>query len=307
MKWREQGKAEGRVREGQQHVLPTCKEYYRNHCNVADGCMFQISEFDWLVGPTRNGFARYLFNGWKRLSCFQSYPYPFDSRERTMSTIHPTMSSKRSWLVAFGDSTTRIKTFDVIERCAILVLFAYFLTRTLSAFLLTWNAGNLLMLLTESMLVGFILCRKSANSLSLRWGDWILAFGATSLPLLAEPKVSAPHFWNDLAVTLMFLGLIVQVVSKLALGRRFGVVAANRGLCLFGPYRIVRHPIYMGYLFTHIGLCLLNPAIWNIALFACVYALQIPRILAEEKMLGEDEAYQQYKQVVPYRLVPGVF
>ena len=225
-----------------------------------------------------------------------------------MSTIQPSISASRGMQALFvGDASSRLKAFDLIERFSILSLYAFFLTRMLSAYMATGNTGNLLMLVTESILVGFIICRKSANSLSLRWSDWILAFGATSLPLLAKPQVSAPYLWNDLAIVLMFVGLFIQVVSKFALGRRFGVVAANRGLCLYGPYRLVRHPIYMGYLFTHIGLCLLNPSAWNLVLFACVYALQVPRILAEERMLGEDEGYQQYKQVVRYRLVPGVF
>ncbi len=224
-----------------------------------------------------------------------------------MSTIQPTVSPKREWVAILGDSTERLKAFDFIERFAILTLYAFFLTRMLSAYLLTWNIGNLLMLATESMLVGFVICRKSANSLSLRWGDWILAFGATALPLLARPQVSAPHLLNDLAVYLMFGGLFIQVLSKFALGRRFGIVAANRGLCMYGPYRYVRHPIYMGYLFTHIGLCILNPSPWNLVLFLCVYALQIPRILAEERMLDQDEEYRKYKQLVRYRLVPRLF
>ena len=104
-----------------------------------------------------------------------------------------------------------------------------------------------------------------------------------------------------------FVGLLVQVVSKFTLGRRFGVVAANRGLCLFGPYKIVRHPIYMGYLVTHIGFCLLNLTAFNLVLFTCVYAFQVPRILAEERMLSEDPDYQKYKASVQYRLVPGLF
>ena len=225
-----------------------------------------------------------------------------------MSTIQSTIGTARGWQTLFStDTSLRLKTFDFVERTAILVLYAFFLSRMLTAFLSTWNPGNLIMLVTESILVGFILCRKSANSLSLRWSDWILAFGATSLPLLAKPLVSAPHVWNDFAVVLMFLGLIVQVVAKFALGRRFGVVAANRGLCLYGPYRLVRHPIYMGYLLTHIGLCLLSPSMWNLVLFALVYALQIPRILSEERMLSEDQDYQQYKQIVRFRLVPGLF
>ncbi len=195
----------------------------------------------------------------------------------------------------------------MVERTAILVLYAFFLSRMLTAFLATWNPGNLLMLVTESILVVFVIFRKNAQHLSLHWADWTLAFGATSLPLLAIPQTSGPSPLHHLAVPLMFVGLVFQVVSKLALGRRFGIVAANRGLCLFGPYRVVRHPIYFGYLMTHVGLCMLNPSPWNLILFAVVYALQIPRILAEERMLSQEESYRDYQRMVRYRLIPGVF
>lgn len=196
---------------------------------------------------------------------------------------------------------------DVVERCAVLILYGFFLTRMLQNFLATYNIGNLLMLVTESILVGFILCRRRANNLSLRWSDWGLAFGATSLPLLVHPQSMGPQFWDSFAVSLTFVGLSIQVISKLTLGRRFGVVAANRGLCMSGPYRIVRHPIYMGYLFSHVGFLLLNPTLWNLALYLCVYSLKIPRILAEERLLGEDAEYQKYKGIVRYRLIPGIF
>lgn len=220
-----------------------------------------------------------------------------------------TSSPKASirWWAFNPQSDARLRLLDFVERIAILLLYAFFLTRMLSAFLQTWNLGNLVMLITESILVALIICRKPANHLSMRWGDWMLAFGATSLPLLARPQVSETHVWDSLAIVLTFVGLAIQVASKLTLGRRFGVVAANRGLCMSGPYRIVRHPIYMGYLFAHVGFCLLNPTAWNLLLFAAVYTLKIPRILAEERLLKESPEYQQYTQLVRYRLLPGVF
>ncbi len=196
---------------------------------------------------------------------------------------------------------------DMVERCAVLLLYAFFLKRMLFSYLETGNVGSLLMLVTESILVGFILCRRRANNLSLRWMDWFLAFGATALPLLVIPFANGPYSWSSIAVSLTFVGLGIQVLSKLTLGRRFGVVAANRGLCMNGPYKIVRHPIYMGYLFSHIGFLLLNPSLWNLGLYAVVYCLKIPRILAEERVLGEDTDYQKYKRIVRFRLIPGVF
>ena len=40
----------------------------------------------------------------------------------------------------------------------------------------------------------------------------------------------------------MLIGLYVQISGKLILGRSFGLIAANRGIKVAGPYRIVRHP-----------------------------------------------------------------
>ena len=49
------------------------------------------------------------------------------------------------------------------------------------------------------------------------------------------------------------IGLVLVVVGKMALGRSFGIVPANRGVVVRGPYTLVRHPIYTGYLITHVG------------------------------------------------------
>jgi protein-S-isoprenylcysteine O-methyltransferase Ste14 len=201
----------------------------------------------------------------------------------------------------------RVLVLDVVERMAILVLYGFFLASTLGSFLNTWNIGNLLMFITESILVGFVLCRKPAQHVSLRSQDWALAFGATSLPLLVRSSEGSGHAWDPLAINLIFCGLAIQVISKLTLGRRFGIVAANRGICMSGPYRIVRHPIYMGYLFSHVGFLLLNPTWWNLAVYLAVYSLKIPRILAEERLLGMDLAYRNYCGVVRYRMIPGLF
>ena len=198
---------------------------------------------------------------------------------------------------------------DGIERAAIVLLYSFFLQRMFGAYWFTGNIGNLVMLVTESVLVGFILCRKATNDLSRRPGDWFLAFAATSIPLLAAPQVTNSQLpgWDLVAVLLTFGGLIVQVLSKFTLGRRFGVVAANRGICIAGPYKLVRHPIYMGYLISHIGFCMLSPTAWNLAIFATLYVVKIPRIFAEERLLGQDPQYRDYQKIVRYRLIPGLF
>jgi protein-S-isoprenylcysteine O-methyltransferase Ste14 len=97
------------------------------------------------------------------------------------------------------------------------------------------------------------------------------------------------------------------VMGKMALGRSFGVVPANRGVVVRGPYNVVRHPIYAGYLVTHAAFLLAHPAPWNVAIVLCADTALIVRALMEERVLSTDAAYQQYCQRVGWHLVPGVF
>jgi protein-S-isoprenylcysteine O-methyltransferase Ste14 len=106
---------------------------------------------------------------------------------------------------------------------------------------------------------------------------------------------------------LMLIGMIVQVHAKIVLGRSMGCVAANRGLKFYGPYRFVRHPMYAGYLIIDVAFVLMNPSDWNCGIYALCYAAQIPRLLAEERLLSQDSQYKEYRADVRYRLIPGVF
>ncbi len=102
-------------------------------------------------------------------------------------------------------------------------------------------------------------------------------------------------------------GNLLQIAGKLWLGRSFGLLPANRGVVTSGPYRLVRHPIYFGYLLNHIGFVLVSFSWWNLAVYLVIYALQVGRILEEERLLRGDGRYRAYTEQVRYRLVPGIF
>jgi protein-S-isoprenylcysteine O-methyltransferase Ste14 len=63
----------------------------------------------------------------------------------------------------------------------------------------------------------------------------------------------------------------------------------------------------MGYVMLHVGFFLLNPTLWNFFIFAALYSIKIPRILAEERLLRLDADYSNYMSRVRYRLIPGLF
>ena len=105
----------------------------------------------------------------------------------------------------------------------------------------------------------------------------------------------------------MLIGLYVQISGKLILGRSFGLIAANRGIKMAGPYRFVRHPIYAGYTIIHVGFLLAFPSLWNVVLYSTELAIQIARLLREELLLNQDQNYRAYAARVRYRLIPMIF
>lgn len=165
---------------------------------------------------------------------------------------------------------------------------------------------SLLWMVSEGMVIFLLVFRRESRRLSRHPWDWIVALGGSFTVLLVRPTAMAivPEL---IGVALQLAGTVIEIHAKLVLGKSFGIVAADRGIVVRGPYRIVRHPIYLGYFVTHVGFLLANWSPRNIALYIAVYFFQISRILAEERILGEDESYRAYCQRVRYRVIPFIF
>jgi protein-S-isoprenylcysteine O-methyltransferase Ste14 len=75
-----------------------------------------------------------------------------------------------------------------------------------------------------------------------------------------------------------------------------------------GPYRLVRHPMYAGALFTFLGIPLLLGSWWGVVLSPILMvALAVRAVLEERALEAELDGYGTYKAVVRYRLVPLVW
>jgi protein-S-isoprenylcysteine O-methyltransferase Ste14 len=199
-------------------------------------------------------------------------------------------------------------TLDLVERALVLTWYSYFVWRLLPANDESWISASWLMIVSESLVIFLILIRRPAKSVSLRFTDWLIAVTATLLPLSITPAANPQGLIPPtVCVVLMIAGLIIQIRAKISLGRSVGMVPADRGIKRLGPYQIVRHPMYAGYLFSCIGFLLLHPTAWNISIYAVAFAVQVVRLFAEERFLSQNEEYRSYMGVVRYRLIPGVF
>lgn len=97
-----------------------------------------------------------------------------------------------------------------------------------------------------------------------------------------------------------------MLVSVLALGKCFGVLPEARGLVTRGPYRLVRHPLYLGEFGAVAGLVIASPAARNLAAAAIFAGAQAVRMRLEERALTAEFAeYADYAARTP-RLIPAV-
>lgn len=200
-----------------------------------------------------------------------------------------------------------VSNLDLVERLVLSVLLGLLAARMVPAVLADANHLNGLLLLSETLAVVFIVFRRPARDISHRAFDWVIGFAGTLAPLLAMPAEGPPVIPITWCALLMIGGLCLQIAAKLTLRRSYGVVAANRGVKVSGPYRFVRHPMYAGYTLTHWALLLSGPNLWNFAVYSLALGLFVTRVVAEERVLRRDPAYQAFAARVPWRLVPFVF
>jgi protein-S-isoprenylcysteine O-methyltransferase Ste14 len=113
--------------------------------------------------------------------------------------------------------------------------------------------------------------------------------------------------WPAAGLVIVTFAACLSLASLLSLGKRFGVRPALRGLVTTGPYRLVRHPMYLAYMLADLGY---NLQEWNSGTVLLVMAGWISllyRIRAEERILSHDPGWRTYTALVRYRLVPGLW
>ncbi|KTC83036.1 methyltransferase family protein [Legionella cincinnatiensis] len=75
-----------------------------------------------------------------------------------------------------------------------------------------------------------------------------------------------------------------------------------------GPYRFIRHPMYLGAIFLFIGTSLALGSWWTLLLIPVLLSILVARILNEEKILVRDlPGYAKYQKKVRTRLIPFIW
>lgn len=202
---------------------------------------------------------------------------------------------------------TRERLIDLLARTLVGALFLLLSMNLLEDFLRTQRITGVLLLVSESLVVVLTVMRRRAFLVDTSPA----ALAITAIALVGPPLLrtsNAPGLLPD-ALTGLISGAAVcfVIAGKITLGRSFGIVPANRGVVVKGPYLLVRHPIYAGYLVSHLAFVMAYPTSWNIAVLVISDAALVWRALFEERLLRKDERYQAYCGRVGWHLVPGLF
>lgn len=141
------------------------------------------------------------------------------------------------------------------------------------------------------MIVLFVL-RPPSRSKDSRLSSWLWAvfgtFGLAITPLLpAGPTLVHTGFVGPFAASIIGLvAMSMALVALKALGRSFSIAPQARTLVTTGPYRIVRHPLYLCEALAVIAAALTSGRANVLFVLVLVLVCQVRRSHLEERLLS---------------------
>lgn len=163
----------------------------------------------------------------------------------------------------------------------------------------SYFAMVILLVIVRRMPVG-----KSQGS----WPRLVALLGANVLIVVALlPRISLSAPALTAATVLTGGGTVAEIIILFWLGRSFTILPEARRLVTRGPYRYVRHPLYLVSIISSIGAMMQFEQPWAFLLVAVADALQIARLHYEERVLRD--AFPEYAEYAArtWRMLPGIY
>jgi protein-S-isoprenylcysteine O-methyltransferase Ste14 len=112
---------------------------------------------------------------------------------------------------------------------------------------------------------------------------------------------------SEILVILGYL-FVVLVFKENQYASRIIEVQQGQKVIQSGPYKLVRHPMYMGASLMYLASPLALGSYWAIIPAIFIIPIFIARIINEESILTKElEGYSEYKLKTRYRLIPGIW
>jgi protein-S-isoprenylcysteine O-methyltransferase Ste14 len=173
---------------------------------------------------------------------------------------------------------------------------------------LVWLVGALTVKRTERTQTS----SSRMRHLALEVAAFFLVFGRIPWPAWLAwrfvPEQSMPTRWMGLALTAAGIGF--AIAARLWIGRNWSgrvTIKEQHQLIQSGPYSLVRHPIYSGFLLALLGTAIVHGEIRGLVGFALAALGWVLKLRTEEAFLAQQfgDDYSDYKRRVK-ALVPFV-
>ena len=201
------------------------------------------------------------------------------------------------------------------------LFFSLFLAREL---ILLWGGLggirrplDLLFVLQQALALGYFTLlvvlyatRLPQRGTDHRWGVIFIAFSGTFAAIGASflPGGTRREGLILVADILATAGLAYSVWGLAYLRRSFSIIPEARRLVTGGPYRVSRHPVYLGEIATAVGVNLATAGWLSAIAIAYFVVCELLRIRWEERILAATfpDEYPAYARSVP-RYLPNPF
>jgi protein-S-isoprenylcysteine O-methyltransferase Ste14 len=125
--------------------------------------------------------------------------------------------------------------------------------------------------------------------------------------LLLKMRTDLPPSAKIAIAVLVLVGNIFGLMALRQLGRSFSILPEGRRLVTTGPYRYVRHPLYIAEAVASLGAMINFLSPLAVVIVCTQYLLQFARMIYEEKVLRATfPEYAAYAKRTA-RLIPGIY
>lgn len=137
------------------------------------------------------------------------------------------------------------------------------------------------------------------------------------IALLIVPGLDVRYGWSSIPLILEIMGFIGFVISMYMIFLVMKVnsfllktveIQKNHTVVSTGPYRYVRHPMYIAAIIMCFSLALALGSVYSLIPAAIASLMLIIRTQFEDNMLQRElKGYNAYTQKTKYKLIPGVW
>ena len=230
--------------------------------------------------------------------------------------MQPPRTLTNAWFEQLFDT----RAWDIVARVLFVVAYAFALRIALPRSLDVWQprtADGWLWLematrtlgvinISLPMLIVVVRYRPVARIHGLMPKVVALAVVLADVIHLASVSSASAGDHVDLQRDFLVVGGSLTVWTWLHLGRSFSLMAEARKLSTSGPYRLVRHPLYLFEQMSVVAVCILYASPVATLILAVQIACQLQRIANEERLLSQTFPEYVAYQKTTWKLIPRV-